>query len=312
MPLQCQVLSLIKSNFILYFIQTGHTERKYDIGTWTGCKLREFLFFFTCDYSAWILVCISLERTIPLYLPFKAKFICTKRNAKTVLCVLFIGMTGINGHLFFSHELKGSQCVWSDKVGMYFFENVWPWLDAVVSSYFPSLLMIICNSMIIYKLRAEKNAKSSKTGSSAISKNSLQATLILLGVSALFIFTTVPMTAYLVIVRAFKFKFSQPVYDILDMIFFLNFSCNIFFYSYSGSLFREEVKKLFCSQKNAIQPSSSNSTGTTGVSNQFFQSVGRPSKRGLLGKFNCILKKMYFFFIKFLFYAQIMKKVMLY
>ncbi len=246
---------------------TGYTGREVDIGTWTRCKLREFLFYFTCDYSAWILVAVSLERTISLFFPFKAKFIFTKKNTKILLCILLICMSGVNMHLFFTHELENSQCVRSDKISKYFFENIWPWLDAVISSYCPSFLMIICNSLIICKLHKEKNIKSSMKGSSAISKNSLQASVILLGVTALFIFTTGPITAYLILVRAFKFKFSQTVFDILDMIFFLNFSCNILFYAYSGSVFRQEVKKLFCSKRGTIHPSSSNSIATTEIGN---------------------------------------------
>ncbi len=235
-----------------------------DISTWTGCKLRDFLFYFTCDYSAWILVAVSFERTISLYLPFKAKFICTKKNAKIVLCILFICLTGVNFHLFLSHDLADSQCVRSTNVGEYFFENLWPWIDAVVSSYCPSFIMVICNSMIIYRLLKEKYVNANNTGSSAISKNSLQTTFMLLGISALFISTTVPITAYVVMFNSFNFKFSQPIYDILDMVFYLNFSCNFLFYCYSGSIFRNEVKKLFCKGRSAVKPLSAGPTeGTT-------------------------------------------------
>ncbi len=236
----------------------GYTDGRVDINTWTGCKIRHFLFFFPTSYSAWLLVAVTAERTIGLYLPFKAKFICTTRNAKIVSLVTALILALLNIHFFFIQKLEDSICVFTSKLSHDFRRNYFPFIDAVISSYLPALAMLICNSMIIYNLRKHQNAVQSNVTNQneprRVSKRMLQTTFMLLGISTFFIFSTVPITAYVIMFRALKFEFSIVIFDILNMMFYLNFCCNFLFYSYSGSIFRNEIRKIFCLKPNAVEP----------------------------------------------------------
>ena len=242
----------------------GYTDGQVDINTWTGCKIRHFLFFFPASYSAWLLLAVTLERTIGLYLPFKAKFICTTRNAKIVSLVTAIILTLLNLHFFFIQKLEGSTCVFTSKFSHDLRRNYFPFIDAVVSSYLPALAMLICNLMIIYNLRKQQNMArgnvTNKNEPRAVSKKMLQTTFMLLGISTFFIVSTVPITAYVIMFRALKFEFSILIFDILNMMFYLNFCCNFIFYCYSGSIFRNEMRKILGLKPNTVDTTEYDST----------------------------------------------------
>ncbi len=155
-------------------------------------------------------------------------------------------------HLFFSHKSNGSQCTLSHSTSIHFIEKIWPWIDGIISSYLPAFLIGGFNFLIIYKLKQNNRIKPNVTiTSTSTSKASSQITFILLCISTFFISTTVPITAYIIMFRAFHFEFSQEIYDILNLTFYLNFCCNILFYCYSGSLFQKELKQLFCQHQSA-------------------------------------------------------------
>lgn len=235
-----------------------------------GCKFSVFFTYSSAQFSSWILVAVTCERLVSVVLPHRVKLGCTTRAARVVIAAIFGTLVLLNGHIFYGHGqstipyLDGS-CEAIDVDYNNFWTKVWPWIDFAVTFAVPSIILIISNAVIIYKVRESAMKRrllsiKHKTSGSEGSQRGVTAILITLTV-AFFICLT-PVQVYFIyfpysLDDALEkyFCVDWPAFAvfvdrhfflnaIVNILSYINATCNFFLYVLSGTRFRREVVAL--------------------------------------------------------------------
>ena len=67
-----------------------------------GCKFYEFLIYALFMFEAWVLVNLTLERLVAVYIPHKSKILFTKSKAVIGLVITMIPIIAFNCHFFWT------------------------------------------------------------------------------------------------------------------------------------------------------------------------------------------------------------------
>ncbi len=266
--------------FGMWYIVIGITHSVLDISVYANCKLDYFLNAYSHQYSAWVMVAVTVERFISVYFPFKTKTLCTVRNAKLICggLAVILFMLCCPNLLPQSREVtRWGPYSWCEpKIGgnlFVFITKVWPMLNIVIYGLLPSAVMIVMNVMIVTKIR-----KNTKTGlhDSGHSKKSHQLTISLLVVSTTYVVLTLPHGFYVIYIEndyennVYLYSNSK-MFAVLNLCMVFNHAINFVLYCLSGDRFRRELVKMFCSniklniEEVSIMPASKSSNAITPV-----------------------------------------------
>lgn len=80
------------------------------------CKLRTAIEVTCLVSAAWLLVCVSAERCVAIWFPLQAKVICTRRNAKIAVGVVFSTLSLLYLVSVFSDGKFIDRCVSTDQL----------------------------------------------------------------------------------------------------------------------------------------------------------------------------------------------------
>ena len=137
----------------------------------------------------------SIERFIGVYFPFKAKEICSLKITRRVIIGLVVVFLLFESQLFFIVDgVKGEDnstvvvCGPASNSKSSF--EIYKHMDSVLYSYLPITVMLVCNIGIISKFILAKTGK--KAEGNALSKGAMRITVMLVGVSILFVVCTLP------------------------------------------------------------------------------------------------------------------------
>ncbi|XP_069104349.1 probable G-protein coupled receptor 139 [Argopecten irradians] len=116
------------------------------------CKFHGFLVYVSLDFTAWILVAVTVDRCFAICNPFKAKVVCTRKVAKCTVGIILVALIAINGHLFWTLAIEDLadeiQCTAVTTFG----NAIWPWMDFSVFSALPFSIMIASDIIIVRQL----------------------------------------------------------------------------------------------------------------------------------------------------------------
>jgi hypothetical protein len=142
------------------------------------CKVNNALGHTVSDFSVWLLVAVTCERFVVVCFPLRASAICRRRSAHIVVCLILSVFASINFHLFWTADVRANgfdsgtgkprlRCGGGE--GFEFLvDQVWPWVDAVLYSLLPFLIIAAINIVIIAQVI---NAKHKRQGLSSHSSN---------------------------------------------------------------------------------------------------------------------------------------------
>ena len=226
----------------------------------SGCVVYLFVAYCSAQTSSWMVTTVTMERVGVVAIPHKSKTIFTTRKSYIVIAVIILILSIENGHIFFAHELVdfptgGKACLIKQKFE-YFSLNIWPWLDAIMYTFLPFGIILICNVIIIslvLKSLRESRAMSSISKESKQDNETNRMTQILLVISFFFILTTTPISLYLLFADPNdpdRISENSIGYITVNFTASLNHSCNFIMYSLSGPTFRGELKRLFSCKNN--------------------------------------------------------------
>ena len=233
------------------------------------CQFRTFIFNFVQTTSAWLLVCVSLDRFIRARLPHRTRRWCTKRNAIMAHVLIILCAAALNSHVFsplYFPRLGSTRfvCGLTREVltpYIYFYFYVWTATQICINILIPTLLMIVC-LFVIY--RSVLNAATIRH-SSHIQRQML---LLMLWKVLLFLACTLPYG----ISRMFLTYSVDPVEleksstfsiftTILHMLLNTNYSVAFYVHCLSSTLFRQTFIKIATGclrrlrrRQNAVQP----------------------------------------------------------
>ena len=202
----------------------------------------------------------SIERFIGVYFPFKAKEICSFKITRRIIVGLVVVLLLFESQLLFIvDEVKGEDNSTFVDCGpasnSKFSFEIYKHMDSVLYSYLPITVMVTCNIGIIVKLISAK--RGSKTVSNALSKGAKRITIMLVGISILFVVCTLP---YAVMYQV-HLDVSTNFYAVIILLMYTNHSVNIIIYAVTNIQFRRELTKMFSLSRNGqVYPQTDDST----------------------------------------------------
>ncbi|XP_052779346.1 neuromedin-U receptor 1-like [Mya arenaria] len=248
------------------------------------CKLHWYAMYTCSDIAVWILPAITVERLVATICPLKSRSVCTKTYAKVVTVSIIVTALLINVHILYGFgrlELQMNNqtvifpCIPLTKSYEAFFEKTWTWIDLCKFSLLPFAILTSGNICIVYRLLlSSKKFKNKVAPSGNIeapsgrlhSQRRSNMSILLVCLNFVFIFCTLPVCVYFIGLPNFipkdiprNIQLQDPWWALVNMLLYLNYSCNFIMYCLAGSRFRNEVRKLFkCGkQTNALTQTSS-------------------------------------------------------
>ena len=219
----------------------------------TYCRARNFFLYTSMDISSWMVVAISVDRCLKVKYPIRARALATRRLAVIVSCVTTFIFVLKNIHLAtdfigdFTEDAADNCDPNPDHPSyMFFFQNIWPWLDLVTYALFPFIIVAICNGMII----CDQYVRRVKLRQREIDRSLI--TLLLISSISLIV-CNLPITIVNAIYPYISISYdTNDYYDVVAFVFdllrlpsYASLGLNFYLYYYKSVLFRQQTIKLF-------------------------------------------------------------------
>lgn len=230
-----------------------------------SCKFSLFLIYISMQLSSWILVLVSVIRVIKTVLPLrypKTKIRVTRKNTLTVFCIVVIALCIINFHFFITNgvitEDGEASCTSLTPDFRNFDEYVFVYIDFLMMSVFPAIIIIVCNIFIYLVLKNMKQRRASTTSTDKVTSDSVsRVTRMLFVTSSYFVISTAPISLHFIVdsyVRPGSDDLTQAKlnmsFTVLYLFQFSHFVINFYCYTVTNKRFRRSVKKLKDEVKN--------------------------------------------------------------
>jgi hypothetical protein len=217
------------------------------------CKFHRWFFDVVYTYAAWLVMSLAIERFIVVWFPLKAKSICTKKAALVgvIFMPIFISFTYLHS-LFAWHIDEDQTCNLVPRF-VWFMSSVHPWLTAVLYSYFPVIVLIVCTAGITVQLvkmkRQQQEIANKKDGDSSERAKEYKVAITVVSVCVTFFFLTVPLTLYYVLAfNLGQFVYQGPEMALIETFILIiglsNHAINFFLYVITSEKFRRELVRL--------------------------------------------------------------------
>ena len=237
------------------------------------CKIHSYLTYVSFQLSSWLLVMLTLERTVCVMFPHRVKELCIVKNTGICVVVVTLSILLLNSHFLYGAglvedggKLESFPCRAKYETYEKFSKFVWPWIDFCVYFAIPFSFIVTGNVLIIKKLalarRERQMLQNRKTCRQSLqSKN---VTVLLLFLCAMFLITLAPVTVYFIgsphWIESITSKpdprdiqegmeYISFWFTVTNCISYLNATCNFILYVLSGSRFRNEVVSILLCRK---------------------------------------------------------------
>ncbi len=225
---------------------------EYDV--YTNCSMGWVVYYFTLQFSAWLVVIITTERYICVCFPFKTASLITMKHVVTTVCTTATLLFALNTPLFmYIRVISDGQYRWCGAVGddwMHYSHVVYPWIDTVIYGYIPALAIVFMNINIIVKLVRRTSTKQMRSTNQASNEQaSRRITVMLLSVSFMFLCTVIPGQFYFVFEQVSENETGAVSSIVGEILLTVNHSMNFYLYALTGPQFRKDVMSLLCCRK---------------------------------------------------------------
>ncbi len=218
------------------------------------CNWRDWgnLFFPCC--GAWLIVCVTIERLIAVQHPLRASTLNTVRNARIIVTILTLFVLLMTIPKALGQQDVDGQCIQKPNWAQLHLATVY--FSIFFFALFPSCILIIANTAIIYSLRRSMNKfqdqSSWNTTQHSRTSNVHKITKIVITVSITYVILTSPGTigyVYGSLAESLLF-YEMSTATILSVViggafYYLNCSINFFLYVIVSGNFRAELKDMF-------------------------------------------------------------------
>lgn len=250
---------------IEYEISDG--ERMTDIRNVSAfsCKTHIFLTYWLPQLSAWTLVLVTIERLLSVSNPLTATRVCSKSRMKVAWAIIGVCLAVINSHAFKTQAIHDYSAVYNNVTypkfechfaieDEHFVKDVWSWMDFLLSCLLPAAIIAATNVAIVRKLAGARVARKTdmRVSSSETGKKSRSLSAMLVGISVLFLVTTLPVNIFLIGNSRWpddtpeRHYIKQVAYALTNLLFYTNNATNFVIYCVTGSRFRAAVAAMIC------------------------------------------------------------------
>ena len=229
-----------------------------------SCKAILFLTYTLSQISSWLVVMVTIQRTLCTYLMRRVRRITTVKFGYCVVCAIVLILVGLNCHVLYgityTYHHNNTFCGFTNDRYANFFLNYYVWIDSTVYFSLPILIIVIGNTATVVKVYRTQRAvvRTGSTGillESQLARTSRHVFFITLLVSVAFIVFVSPASLWLALKPYFlqESQFSQT-FDVQEqvteatvyMFYCCNYAGNFFLYVFSGSRFRQDLKASVC------------------------------------------------------------------
>ncbi|XP_046559839.1 neuromedin-U receptor 2-like [Haliotis rubra] len=250
-----------------------------------ACKIHTWLLYSSLHASAWILVSVTIERTVFVYRPLRYRIMCTKRVATFSVALVVCACLLLNFQILFlmEHTETDPGVYECDSAYDHFYDNVFHWIDMCVWCIAPVVVHLVCNILIIYRLRTHARTMS-RHNSTARADRSRQRlitsmTTMLLSLNLVYLLCTLPVSVFFVGERYWKVMYPgkeaeaarELIKACVSLVMYLNTSTNFITCLVKGKRFREEVRIIFTCQRPRRMPRLQSSTLISTISRSLRQ-----------------------------------------
>ena len=229
------------------------------------CKIKVFITYVSGVLSAWTLVAMTAQRTVCVLFPHRANVLCTVGKSKVIAISMNLFILVIHVHILYGFDVEnmdGQQNCDVIKDYMPFMNEIWSIVDMLVFSLLPWLFLAVCNSLLVWKVKASlREAEDSLESGQADrindrKKKATSITVTLIAVSLAFLILTFPISFMQILNFIFWTSGSIEVLNssranyyaaqIRYPLWYLNSCINFYVYCLTGSKFRKEAKQIVC------------------------------------------------------------------
>ena len=239
------------------------------------CKSMTFFEGFLQDLSTWTLVAMTSERVVAIAMPLKRASWCTVARARNTLIILPLIVAGKNIHLFWTTNLFYSpeaQSYVCDYISGKDFVRIYTWVDSVISSILPFLMLLVSNIIIVVIVKSaiklqissnrcvvqSRNGARDNIRSTQTNARDQQLTFKLVSVNVLFLTLSLPyfvVRTYWSNVAIEDQSLFLISFRITQCLWYTNSATYFYVYCILGSKFRKDLRYLFsCCYSAAGRP----------------------------------------------------------
>lgn len=243
---------------------------------WT-CKTIMVLNYSFSVYSVWLLIAVTVERYLVVSRPLRVQGQCTRRRAVVVIVFLLFVAMAINVHFAWTLRVEmqaievynGSnatdlvrQCNAPQELD-FAVNVVWPWIDLFVYLLVPFVIIVVLNSIIIYKVVDARRRRGGMSGTCRSTGShrhhgggcademgvDTRLAIMLVTVSFTFLLLTLPMCVWQSIKMLLDLDRSDMsimssaalATTISRLLMYTNHAANFYLYCATGRKFRRQL-----------------------------------------------------------------------
>lgn len=241
---------------------------------WT-CKLTNAVGYTVSDFSVWLIIAVTVERYLVVCHPFQANSVCSSTRAHRVVFSLLAVFACLNLHFCWTVHIvyyvhngdRIPQCTALDRHARLVID-VWPWVDVIVYSLLPFVLIVALNGMIIRQVVVARGRRCDLRHNCPVvasnnkyqqrrpsQEGSTRLTVMLMTISFAFLLTTLPMSV-VNIASAFcrgecsdderRQSYFRLARTVTELLMYANHSMNFFLYCATGQKFRHQLVWMVC------------------------------------------------------------------
>lgn len=228
------------------------------------CKMSSFLILVALHCSSWLIVLVTIDRSVAVWSPLRAATMCSLRQARCISGILILTSVFYNAHVLWTFSLYSSDnrlyCYGNPQLTFmgYPFEV----FKLISYCFVPFSIVLTLNCIIIYKIRMTRKGLMTNhpptysTGHvSPIRLTHAKITYMLLAVSFTWLLMTAPFSLLIFMGKVYSSKVGKTI---CFLLMYTNHSVNFFLYCLTGKKFRRELKELFTVNKRTPHSSRAN------------------------------------------------------
>ena len=219
------------------------------------CNVSQFGVAFFGSLSAMSIVCVTTDRFIAVWFPFKAKEITTRRRALCVVLGVILSLLAMFLPALFSYT---DRCGIVEPLKLYGTTVVFILLN-IFYSYGVIIYLCCLNVAIVHKLCKPPAMTDDDSRIISHNKHASKVAVIVLAVSITYVVCTVPANILITLKSTNTVTFADKYTDEIVFTFgrsllFLNHAINFFLYILTSSNFRNTFVSLFAQPCKANTP----------------------------------------------------------
>ena len=231
------------------------------------CKIFYYVAYAGPSISAWILVSVTVERTLSVWIPHKINISCRPMTAVVaILITMFVLATvylpfliGVDVITLMTNTTTWNECNALSTSALKMYMKIWLYMDLSLFFIIPFAVIVICNTAILARVAylANKRRKTLQArgvkanGKSKADKMLKTVTVRIVVLSITYCLCTAPLSILNILLMTSSFsdviadEHVQYLRIPFHMLMYLNNGCNFYLYCFIGSGFRKDLVGIF-------------------------------------------------------------------